>query len=29
MKFSGRTKKYDESIAGSGKIEASGLIIGK
>lgn len=29
MKFSGRTKKYDESIAGSGKVEKSGLIIGK
>ena len=29
MKFGGRTKKYDESIAGSGKVEKSGLIIGK
>lgn len=29
MKFGGRTKKYDESIAGSGKVEKSGLVIGK
>ena len=29
MKFSGRAKKYDESIAGSGKVEKSGLIIGQ